>query len=412
VTTTINNITLSDSIFHGKIDTQNYNFVLTSNPLSFLNAKIYYKYYDRQNRSNQITTVDPLFAGGAPFVNQLFDYTKNNIGVDLEWSLPANFQLGTAYAWMMTNRARGDLPKTYDDKYSAELKWTGLDFITPKIGYERLIRTSNVGTLLKEYAGDQTTENAIAPYIKRFDAAPLTRNTFKTGLDIYPLPSLSFGIGYKYIYSDYKDTILGLRNIKSHELNMDASYTIGKIAHLNAYFDMELSKDDQFQRVFTVGGANPDGSIQNATNYNWDAKTKDRSYAWGAGMEVYIIPKKLTLTLQYDNIRSDGHIDFTYLTAAALAAGRTNDNIDIGSWDSYRLNSFLAKLRYTPTKKITFTVGYAYQDYKYTDASFDNYALVNGAFPPGNSSTALLTGAYANPNYHSHVGFLAAAYRF
>ncbi len=131
VTSALTNITLSDSTFNGKVNTQNYNFVLTSNPFSFLTGKIYYKYYDRQNKSDQITTIDPGFAAGAPFVNQLFDYTKNNFGIALEWNLPAYFQLGTSYSWLKTNRARGDLPETIDNTYSADLKWTGLDFITP-----------------------------------------------------------------------------------------------------------------------------------------------------------------------------------------------------------------------------------------------------------------------------------------
>ena len=408
---TATNIRLSDSTFNGKVNTQNYNFVLTSNPVSFLTGKVYYKYYDRQNKSDQITTIDPSFAAGAPFVNQLFDYTKNNFGIDLEWGLPANFQLGTSYSWQKTNRARGDLPETIDNKYAADLKWTGLDFLTPKVGYERLQRTADAGLLVKEYGtattGDQATENAIGQYLRRFDAAPLNRDTLKASVDIYPLANLNFGIGYKYKHSDYKDTILGLKSSKSDELNLDAGYTIGKIAQINAYFDMELSKDDQFQRAFTTTGSvavNANPSAQNSTNYNWDVKTKDNSYAWGVSADIYFIPKKLTLTLQHDNVSSNGFLDFTYLFAGAIPSGRNNDNIDIGNWDDYRLTSYMAKLRYTPTKHYVFTAGYAYEHYKYSDAGYDNYQLVQG--------TNSLTGAYASPSYQAHVIFGAVSYRF
>ena len=38
-------ITLNDSTFNGEIDTYNYSFVLTSNPLHFLDGKVFYKYY-------------------------------------------------------------------------------------------------------------------------------------------------------------------------------------------------------------------------------------------------------------------------------------------------------------------------------------------------------------------------------
>jgi hypothetical protein len=405
VRTAVTNITLSDSTFNGKVDTQNYSFILTSNPAPFVTGKVYYRYYDRQNKSDQITTIDGGFAGGAPFVNQLFDYTKNKFGVDLEWALPADFQLGTSYSWLKTNRARGDLPETIDNTYSADLKWTGLDFITPKVGYEHLQRTADVGLLVKEYGtattGDQGTENDIGRFIRRFDGAPLNRDTFKASVEIYPLANLSLGIGYKYKHSDYKESILGLKSSKSDELNLDAGYTIAKIAQINAYFDMELSKDDQVQRNYQAGNGDPSG-VQNANNYNWDVKTKNNSYAWGASTDVYLIPKKLTLTLQYDNFNSSGYLDFTYLTA--IPAGRSNSD-DNGNWDDYRLSSYIAKIRYTPTKHYVFTAGYAYEHYKYSDASYDNYQFVQGA-------TNYLTGAYANPNYQAHVIFATVAYRF
>jgi hypothetical protein len=177
---------------------------------------------------------------------------------------------------------------------------------------------------------------------------------------------------------------------------------------------MQLDRNNQFQRVFTVPGADPTGPVQNATNYNWDAKVRDNSYAWGINTEVYVIPKQLTLILSYDRVNSEGKIDFTYLNAAALAAGtppgtRTNDNIDIGNWDNYILNIFQAKLRYSPSKAYIITAGYAYEQYKYNDAQLDGYTLV-----PATTGTngAFLTGAYANPSYRVHVGFLAITYRF
>jgi hypothetical protein len=136
---------------------------------------------------------------------------------------------------------------------------------------------------------------------------------------------------------------------------------------------------------------------------------KDNSFSFGANAEFFIVPKKVTLVLQYDDIRSNGHADFTYYTAAALTGGRTNDNIDIGGWDDYTLRSLSAKIQYSPSKVYTLSAGYAYERYTYNDASWDNYVYV-----PATTTTngAYLTGAYANPNYHANLVFLAASYRF
>ena len=46
---------LSQPDFDGKVKTQNYAFVLTSNPLRFLDGKIFYKYYNRENDSDVVT---------------------------------------------------------------------------------------------------------------------------------------------------------------------------------------------------------------------------------------------------------------------------------------------------------------------------------------------------------------------
>jgi MtrB/PioB family decaheme-associated outer membrane protein len=420
VSTGITNISLSDSIFNGKIDTQHYNAVLTSNPWPFLTGKIYYKYYNRQNKSDQITTSDPNFNGGTPFVNKLFEYRKNSYGMELGFRMPDQLSLQTAYSYLQTDRARGDFPETRDHTYSAELKWNGLDFIVPKVAYERLQRGADHGVLIKESAADQNTENAIEPFIGRFDASPQDRDTLKVSVEIYPLSNLNFDIGYRYTRTDYKDTVLGLRNVKSDEIYVDAGYSMGQIAQLNVYGSYEKNRTYQFQRRFDplppTGTGDPDPSgTQDANNYNWDVVMKDDSFSYGANAEIFIVPRKVTLVLQYDDIKSNGHADFTYYSSAALiAGGRTNDDVDIGAWDDYTLRSLSAKIKYSPSKTYTLSAGYAYERYTYNDASWDNYMYTSGPLPPAatTSNSALLTGAYANPNYHANVVFLAASYRF
>jgi MtrB/PioB family decaheme-associated outer membrane protein len=403
-------ITLTDALFNGMVDTQNADIVFTTNPLSFLNAKVYYKYYGRNNRSDEITTTD----GANTFTNELFSYHKNSYGIDLGFKLPARFYLQTAYMYVQTDRDRGDFPETRDNKYSTSLKWSGLEFITPKIGYERLQRGAEHGVNTTVLASAQATENAIGPYVYRFDAAPFYRDTVMASVDIYPIDNLNINMGYKYKRTDYLYTILGLRNVTTNAANIDVGYAIGRVVHLNAYADYEYNRSYQFQRVFTIAGADPNGATQNATNYNWDARIRDGSFSYGANAEFFLVPRKVTLVLQYDNVKSNGSVDLTYLNAAALAAGtpagtRTNDNIDIGALDDYTLQSISAKLRYNPTESMTLVLGYAYESFTYNDASWAGYTYV-----PATTGTngAFLTGAYANPNYHANVVFLSANYRF
>jgi MtrB/PioB family decaheme-associated outer membrane protein len=401
-------ITISSSLFHGQVDTQNYQAVLTSNPVPFLSSKIFYKYYERHNASDVITMTDPAIGGGVtPFTNLLFSYRKSSAGIDLGFKLPARFNLQTGYSYVMTDRIRGDLPETRDNNYTTELAWRGSEYITPKIGYEHLERGADHGVLNKQYNPDQTSENALAAFVGRFDAVEQSRDIYKASVDIYPLDKLNFNIGYKYKMIDYQNTVLGLRRVTNHVANVDVGYTIGNIIQLNAYVDYEAKRSYQFQRQLPAQATalfDPFGP-NNTTSFNWDARIGDYTFSFGANAEIFIIPKKLSLVLQYDNVQSDGKVDLTYLNAfPATPVGKTNDNIDLGAWDDYTLRAAVAKLVYKPIKPLTMIAGYAYESYSFDDAAWNGYVLA----PTG----AFLTGAYANPSYHASIVFLSANYRF
>jgi hypothetical protein len=92
----INPVTLSKPNFDGQIDTQNYSFVLTSNPLRFLDGKIFYSYYKRDNKNDVIVQNSEF--------NRPFDYRKNAAGIDLGFRLPANVYLSAGYKYIKTDR--------------------------------------------------------------------------------------------------------------------------------------------------------------------------------------------------------------------------------------------------------------------------------------------------------------------
>jgi hypothetical protein len=141
------------------------------------------------------------------------------------------------------------------------------------------------------------------------------------------------------------------------------------------------------------------------------------SYDWtyGAGAEIYAIPKKLTFRLQYSFVQAKGFADYTYLLPANLLAQqapgtRTQDNIDISNLDNYRLTYYLAKVTYNPIKPLSVALAWAYQEYKYDDAQFNGYSYV-----PTSSTGAILgflTGAYANQDYRANIVFASLSYSF
>ena len=393
-------VSLISSGYTGKVDTLNYDFSLTSNPVRFLDAKVYYKYYKRDNKSDDPTGVVDIF----------LNYRISTYGADLGLRLPQNFYLSGGYKYVKTERnKRGEsdpaeiLPFNMDNIFFVDLKWSGVDFLEARVGYERLDRDAHYRTL------DSALNSA-----KRFSYAAQNKDTVKAAVDLFPLENLNFGIEYRYKKIGYSDTLFGLRNTlfglrsdKRHEFNISADYMIGKIAKVYGYGDYGWIKFKQEQ----TGGTVP-----------WEGDQWDKTWGYGIGAEVYIIPKKLTLVFQHDYLKSNGSVDFTadptvpppglFVAANGLgaASGANNDNIDIGRWDDYTLYSFRIKAVYNFTKSIAAMIGYAYERFWYSDAQLNNYIFAPTGPPASNA--AFLTGAYKDQSYKAHLIFGGMSYKF
>jgi MtrB/PioB family decaheme-associated outer membrane protein len=380
---------LTDSTFDGEINTTNVDVVLTTRPVSFLDGKIFYKYYDYDNESNEITGTGQ--GGNGTYTNHLFEYKKNAFGGEVGIKLPAKITVTPYYRYMMTDRKRDDIPETTDNIYGVDVKWAGLDFLTAKVGYERLDRGADYE--LEFGAG------TVGPYGIAFDGAPQKRDTFKASLEIYPLNNLSIGLGYKHKKSDYEETSYGLLEEKSDEFNLNMDYTIGKLVTLSGYFDYEIYNHHQ--------ASTP--SADTTDTLGWKLEQEDQSYDYGIAADIHIIPNRLTVRAQYDNVRSNGNADLTYLATAfpgSTPAGfYNNDNLDITNWDDYRTESVMVKAIYSASKNLSLAVGYAYEKFKYNDAAIDGYNY----YPQSNS---FLTGAYSEPSYQANIVFFTLAYKF
>jgi MtrB/PioB family decaheme-associated outer membrane protein len=371
--------------YDGEVKTHNYDVVLTTNPVRYFNAKVYYKYYSRNNESNM---VHPDMMP--------FDQRLNTLGVEFGYRLPANLYLSVGYKNARLKRtqegqdAPAVLPFDKDNIYTVELKWSGMAYATFKAGYELMKRDADYQTYASQF-NPEDPSNRFA-YVKQ------DRDTFKIGADIYPIDNLSFGLGYKYKNNDYKNkyvplnATIGLKGDIRDEFNLDADYTLGKIAKLFGYFDYEkitLEQAEIFDPAFP----------------RWRVKQTDKTYDYGIGADIYVIKKKLTLRLVHDYVRSNGLADYSIPDAVLTDLGLTpDDNVDISNWDDYKLRLYKIEAIYYATKSMTVSLGYAYAGYDYSDAELDNYEFL----PAG----AFLTWAYKDQSYSANIVFFRVAYNF
>ena len=381
-------VSLIGSAYTGKVDNVNYDFILTSNPIRFLDAKVYYKYYKRDNKSDDPTGIANIF----------LNYRVSTYGGELGFRLPEHFYLNGGYKYVDTHRnKKGEtdpleiLPNNSDNIFFANLKWSGVDFLEARVGYEFLDRDAH-------YRTPQSYSNPA----QRYYYAAQNKDTVKAIVDIFPLENLNLGLEYRYTNTDYLDTIFGLKSDKRHEFDISADYKIGRIAKVYGYGDFGWVKFNQLQ-------------FEGTTLLPWEADQWDKTWGYGIGAEVYLIPKKLTLIFQHDYLKSSGSVDFAlnnglFIAATGLgpASGANNDNIDIGNWDNYTLYSFSIKAVYNFTKSLTAMMGYAYQRFWYSDAQLNNYLFA----PTGGTNAAFLTGAYKDQTYRANLVFGGLSYKF
>ena len=400
-------ILLSDATFNGKRDALNYDFVLVSTPLSQLDTKFFYRHYETKNKSDRITTTDSTESPSS-FTNDLFDYRKDRYGLELGFRLPAKFYLSTAYTYVQTKREREDIPKNDDNLVAVDLRWSGLDFMVARLGYERLTRSADFQPPDVAPSDPQIIET----WIRRFDAAGQNRDTFSAAFDFFPLEDLNFGVAFRWRETNYDDATLGLRESRGEGVNVDIQYQVAKQLKLYGSFDYERTKQVQFQRQLPFNATSGfDPSLPpTPTSFNWDATQIDHSYAYQLGADIYLVPGKWTLQLCHNYIKSNGSIDYTYLLGSnPLPAGRTQDNIDIYHWDDYSLRSYLVKLVYDATRNWSLYAGYVHEKYVYEDAQYDGYQFVPATV---GTNGAYLSGAYQDPSYRADIVFFGVTYKY
>lgn len=402
--TSLVTIQMADNVFNGQRDRQIYDLIFTSRPVFFLDAKLFYKYYNTNNKSDRVETID----GPSIYSNYLFDYQKIRYGAELGFKLPAGFYLTLPYTHVQTKRTvREDIPKNDDNIYGVELKWSGLEFMVSKVGYERLERK---GEFEGPHHTSPTDSANIEQYQRRFDVAPKDQDTYKVTFDFFPIEGLNITLGYKFKDTNYKETILGLRSAKRNQFNLDLDYFFWKRVRLFGYLDYEYAKLEQMERNFPFNVANvfDPATPPTARAYNWTVSQTENNFAYGLGAEIQLLPEKLALNLQHNYYKSNGHADYSYLLGLLpLPGGRSQDNIDISNWGNYETRNYSVKLTYNASKSFSFSLGYIYEKFISDDAQYNGYLYY---YPTGGAT--YLTGAYRDLSFEANIIFLTTSFRF
>jgi hypothetical protein len=340
-------------------------------------------------------------------VAEPFSYEKNNWGFDAYYRFDRNNRIGGGYDYLDTEReGRFDFDRTKDKRLFLEYKNTMLDDFSGRLKYTRLERSSSF--LLGNSGTGTTDPNYENRYVTAFDLSNVDQDQLKLTLDWTPAPN--FDIGFEGIVKNnkYKENVLGRLKDDRSEVYVSASYGEPGGPRFTIFGDAEKVKYDSTHRIIGTGtatGAYEPASPPTATNYNWSGTITDKNWAAGVALD-WPVSTKFVLKASAIFYKTDGYVDLALQEGVPASVVRP---VPIGEWDDSKRTSFNIKGVYAINKAWTFTGGYAFEKYEYTDSQYNGY---RNTIPAANRADSYLDGVYANPQYKVNIFYGLVTYRF
>ena len=390
-------LTAGSTNFKGDIDYTNASATFSSMPTSKLDSRMYYKYVKRKNNSSVVDYVSPADPADTDSnADGLFEYNTDEAGIDLGYKLPKRTKAAAGYEYLNTDRTnRLDATSTTDNSVYVQLRNNYLDYLTAKIKYKHLERSSDFGNV--NTSATPTTSEYIDQFMRRFDATDKNQDKVKLSVEITPIECLDLSLNYSYKINKYNDITLGRTKDKRHEVYVDFTWRQSQMLTLNGFTGFEKTEADSNHYNFAAVPADP-ATLPNVgnTSYRWTQNEDTNFWTYGLTANVPLPEKKLHITLSWEYQKSYGSNDLTTEGTTALQ--------NIGSIDNYTKKHLEAKAVYAFTEQIDFTLGFIYEKYKFDDLQYAGYIL--------EPSGSYLTGAYSYPSYESNIGYLLARYSF
>ena len=398
ITSTLPNM----SVFDGKVKNETFSASASSTPMKALDTKVYFNYRKRDDESSNIVFDAPDTTERVPF-----SYRKNNYGFDAYYRFNRANRAGFGYDYLDTKReGRDDFDRTKDKRLFLEWKNTSLDELAARLKYTRLERDAN---FLHANDGITTSDPAyLNRFVTAFDLSNVNQDQWKLTLDYTPIERLDLGLEGISKVNRYKENTLGRLKEERQEVYLNASYSLHSGVRFTVFGDVEEIKYDSQHRIIgnnALGGAFDPDSAANASNYNWSGNIKDRNWAAGIAFD-WPAMAKLTLKASAIYYKTDGMVDLSLqqgVPSSVVAPA------PIPAWDDSKRTSITIKGVYTFSKTLSFTGGYAYEKYDYSDSQFNGYQNVVAGSSNQNS---YLDGVYARPQYRANIVFGLVNYHF
>jgi MtrB/PioB family decaheme-associated outer membrane protein len=398
--------------FSGKVEDQTFTLTLASHPIQTVDTRLYYNYYKHNNDSTEViySAASIVNCLGGPCQNDLFEYTKNNVGFDAYWRFMPKNRIGFGWDYWTVDQNRDDYDNIRTNKLFVEWKNTALANLSGRLRYTHFQRRSDY---LLGNAGVNAGDPAfLARFTSRIDYSDLDRDEFKVIGDWSPMPLLDFSLEATWRDNKYKGVTLGRNSDKREAVYLSGSWGDPKRIRTTGFVDYERITYDSNHRENASGcnaatGPNcfDPSSPPSSAAFNWSARNRDRNWVVGVGADWQVMERLMVKgsALYY---KTDGSVDIS-------SQNNFGNPLPIAAFDDTERTSLNLKGIYSYDKKWSFTLGYAYERWRYSDAARNGYQYTV-PFPgvSNNTSQSYLNGYLAFTNYDANIVYLLASYKF
>lgn len=434
--------------FHGEKINQSFALAWTAIPAKNVDTRVYYYWTKLENNSTHVeygdapTTPSPIGCGnftppgGLPTQisgnceNELFNYTKNDVGFDIWWKFLPDQRLGGGFEYYDIDQTRVDYDKAHWSRAWVEYKNTMLDTLTGRIKYQYIDRSAT-----RNFTTDGLSPNDpnyLLAFTTAFDMQDSKTNQLKLYLDWTPVANVGLSFEGTWSKIDYDETTFGRTSNERQGYFLSGNWRATSALALNAFGSWEQTKYPSNHRYIgtVAGGPSPPSGFCTAANpncydpfappfqqspgsttasYNWSSGTKDETWMIGVGGDWQAL-ETLKVSASYLYVSNKGDATFSVQDPIVL---NNPPVLPISNFDNSRQQWFNIKATWAYNRNWSFTGGYSYAKYTHDDIATQGY---NYVVPyPGvatNTSLSYLNGYDAFTNGHNNIFYLLATYRF
>jgi len=415
-------LALPQNSLNGEVATLFQSYQLTSKPFEPLAVTARYRYYDYDNKSDNITfpgyaafgdsfwrTERNDVTGGQDALvrNEALSYTRQNAELSADYHVLKPLTLIVEGFWEGWDRKELRIDGT--DELGAGGGFVYKPARTAKLkgNYRYAHRT------VDGYKTGNTAENPEAVGLVNYDWADRIRHKADLRLQLAPVDAVTVGFSGQYQNDKFgDDNRFGLKKNDSVTGSIDVSYTLSDAVSLYASYAKDYrkgrmqsgAKDDAFDNPATAENEAALGPF-NPENY-WNSDIYEKVDTVGLGVTVQVIPEKLTINtsynvsyskMEFNNSNPNGAVK---LTNAAAQDWPTVRN---------RYQELKTDIGYSFTKNLKGGVTYLYEFFMQDDFANTPAYMAGSSFE--NSTKYLFTGAN-NLSYDAHVVGAYLNYKF